>query len=158
MCIYFVSTSASSTIMFTSLLSAAGAIALGSFACSAQAANATDNTYIKYSTVTGYFLQDEASTNATSFDYTAVNFGLINRTYPADIGCNSAANLTQWQMFARQVYGLNEAAPADTVYKLLFMGRHGEGYHNAAQTYYGTPAWNVWTVQPQVHLISTNNP
>lgn len=23
------------------------------------------------------------------------------------------------------------------------MGRHGEGYHNAAETYYGTPAWNV---------------
>ena len=24
------------------------------------------------------------------------------------------------------------------------MGRHGEGYHNAAQTYYGTPAWNCY--------------
>lgn len=25
--------------------------------------------YIKYSTVTGYFLQDDPSTNATTFDY-----------------------------------------------------------------------------------------
>jgi len=23
------------------------------------------------------------------------------------------------------------------------MGRHGEGWHNAAETYYGTTAWNV---------------
>jgi hypothetical protein len=23
------------------------------------------------------------------------------------------------------------------------LGRHGEGWHNAAETYYGTPAWNV---------------
>jgi hypothetical protein len=29
------------------------------------------------------------------------------------------------------------------VYKVLFMGRHGEGFHNAAESYYGTPAWNV---------------
>ena len=24
------------------------------------------------------------------------------------------------------------------------MGRHGEGYHNAAQTFYGTPGWNCY--------------
>lgn len=24
------------------------------------------------------------------------------------------------------------------------MGRHGEGYHNAAETFYGTPAWNCY--------------
>jgi hypothetical protein len=28
-------------------------------------------------------------------------------------------------------------------YKVLFMGRHGEGWHNAAESFYGTPAWNV---------------
>lgn len=30
-----------------------------------------------------------------------------------------------------------------THYKLFFLGRHGEGWHNAAETFYGTPAWNV---------------
>lgn len=39
---------------------------------------------------------------------------------------------------------LNANAPLDTIYKVLFMGRHGEGYHNAAQDYYGTPAWNCY--------------
>lgn len=72
---------------------------------------------------------------------TATNFGLINRTYPATAG--SQGNLTQWQAFARQVEALNAAAPLNTVYKVLFMGRHGEGYHNAAESYFGTPAWNV---------------
>ncbi|RMZ83473.1 hypothetical protein DV737_g1588, partial [Chaetothyriales sp. CBS 132003] len=28
--------------------------------------------------------------------------------------------------------------------QLLFLGRHGEGWHNAAETYYGTPAWNCY--------------
>lgn len=32
-------------------------------------AAALGQTYIQYSTVTGYFLQDDNSTNATAFDY-----------------------------------------------------------------------------------------
>lgn len=35
-----------------------------------------------------------------------------------------------------QVDALNADAPLDTTYKVLFMGRHGEGYHNAAETLY----------------------
>lgn len=33
-----------------------------------------------------------------------------------------------------QLESLNAAAPSDTVYKLFFLGRHGEGYHNAAES------------------------
>lgn len=32
-------------------------------------ANAADATYINYTTVTGYFLQDDASTSPSTFDY-----------------------------------------------------------------------------------------
>ena len=64
----------------------------------------------------------------------------MNRTY-SDL--DLAGNLTQWQKFEAQVQLLNNQAPLNTVYKVLFMGRHGEGFHNAAQDYYGTPAWNV---------------
>lgn len=70
---------------------------------------------------------------------TAVNFGLINKTYPG----SGAGNATQWQRFTQVVDSLNADADLDTVYKVLFMGRHGEGFHNAAESYYGTPAWNV---------------
>jgi hypothetical protein len=67
---------------------------------------------------------------------------LINRTYPATEGI--AADLTQWQKFEVHVNALNAAAPLNTVYKVFFFGRHGEGYHNAAESYYGTPAWNCY--------------
>jgi len=70
------------------------------------------------------------------------NFGLINQTYPDQT--TSEAGQTQWQRFNNLVNRLNKDAKSDVDYKLLFIGRHGEGYHNAAQTFYGTPAWNCY--------------
>jgi broad specificity phosphatase PhoE len=52
--------------------------------------------------------------------------------------------LTQWQRFANVVSSLNAKAPKNVDYKVLFLGRHGEGWHNAAESYYGTPAWNCY--------------
>ncbi|KEF62175.1 uncharacterized protein A1O9_00147 [Exophiala aquamarina CBS 119918] len=98
--------------------------------------------YIQYSTVAGYFLQDANTTNVTTFDYTATNFGLINQSYPTDP--SNAASLTQWQRFALAVSSLNSKAPKNVDYKVLFAGRHGEGWHNAAESYFGTPAWNCY--------------
>ncbi|RMZ79439.1 hypothetical protein DV738_g3376, partial [Chaetothyriales sp. CBS 135597] len=97
---------------------------------------------IQYSTVTGYFLQDDNSTDASSFSYTDTNFGLINQTYPTDP--TDGTELSQWQKFNILVNSLNKQAPRGTEYKLLFLGRHGQGWHNAAETYYGTPAWNCY--------------
>ncbi|CAI7588446.1 unnamed protein product [Penicillium glandicola] len=104
----------------------------------------TISTTINYSAVTGYFLQDETSTDASTFDYTAENFGLINRTYPADKDHKKHESLTQWERFYNQVTKLNEQSSKNVEYKVLFLGRHGEGWHNAAETYYGTPAWNCY--------------
>ncbi|KAL7661397.1 putative phosphoglycerate mutase pmu1 [Aspergillus niger] len=100
--------------------------------------------YINYTTVTGYFLQDEDSTDASTFDYTTTNFGLINRTYPSDNTHNHHQDLTQWERFYHYVLSLNHNSPSNVAYKVLFLGRHGEGYHNAAEDYYGTPAWNCY--------------
>ena len=52
--------------------------------------------------------------------------------------------MTQWQLFEREVARLNDQAPPRTDYRVLFIGRHGEGLHNAAESYYGTPAWNCY--------------
>lgn len=98
--------------------------------------------YIEYSTVPGFFLQDLNSTNQTTFDYTTVNFGLLNRTYPDEP--ESDCRLPQWARFNRYLKRLNRRADPDTAYKLLFIGRHGNGYHNAAESFYGTPAWNCY--------------
>lgn len=56
--------------MFTSTLLAAAA-ALLSLTTEARSlpSTANGNGYIKYTTVKGYFLQDEPSTNSTTFNY-----------------------------------------------------------------------------------------
>ncbi|KAI5271177.1 phosphoglycerate mutase-like protein [Aureobasidium subglaciale] len=101
--------------------------------------------YVNYTNVGGYFLQDLDTTVPSTFDYTATNFGLINQTYETDSSSDGA--LTQWQRFNNLLKHMNSEAPKNVEYKLLFIGRHGEGYHNAAQTYYGTPAWNCYWSQ-----------
>ncbi|KAL6239839.1 hypothetical protein BDW75DRAFT_197520 [Aspergillus navahoensis] len=100
--------------------------------------------FINYTTVPGYFIQDDPSTDPSTFDYTSHNFGLLNRTYDADARSSKIQNLTQWQRFHAQLHYLNAQAPAHVQYKLLFLGRHGEGWHNAAEDYFGTPAWNCY--------------
>lgn len=105
----------------------------------------------KYSTVKGYFLQDDSSTDPNGFDFTATNFGLIDRTYDSDHSLpNNGKDLTAWQRFEHQVSELNKAAGArhesssQASYKLLFLGRHGNGYHNVAERYYGPEAWDCY--------------
>lgn len=66
-----------------------------------------------------------------NFLQTQHDFGLIKRQYPATRGLTG---LTQWQKFEKQVEALNANAPSDTVYKVFWLGRHGEGYHNAAES------------------------
>ncbi|KAF7536459.1 hypothetical protein G7Z17_g13044 [Cylindrodendrum hubeiense] len=120
------------------------------------------NREIEYSSVEGFFLQDNTTTDATTFDYADWNFGLLNRTYTSDPKRKTIkpkgrkpykapwpkGYTTQWERFEKYVEHLNKKAPKDTQYKVLVMGRHGEGFHNAAETYYGTPAWNCyWSEQ-----------
>ncbi|KAI0129440.1 histidine phosphatase superfamily [Xylariales sp. AK1849] len=102
------------------------------------------NSYINYTTVTGFFQQDDSATDADTFDYTTSSFGLLNRTYLTDEEFDPAGTKTQWQRFESYVNTLNVEADSTTQYKVLFMGRHEEGYHNAAETFYGTPAWNCY--------------
>jgi len=100
--------------------------------------------HINYTIVPGLFLQDSNATNPTGFDFIATNFGLINRTYPSDSSCPDRKSSTQWQRLAHYISTLNKKAPRNERYSLLYLGRHGEGYHNAAETYFGTPAWNCY--------------
>ncbi|KAI4277209.1 MAG: hypothetical protein L6R35_006159 [Caloplaca aegaea] len=132
--------------MLSFALLTAWAVVSACMTCSVEAApnHNQQNSYINYTTVTGYFLQDEAATNASTFSFTDTNFGLINRTYPTDVNYDPRGKKTQWQRFANQVFKLNRDTPRGTQYRLLYLGRHGEGYHNAAESYHGTPAWNCY--------------
>ncbi|RMZ69344.1 Histidine phosphatase superfamily clade-1 [Pyrenophora seminiperda CCB06] len=99
---------------------------------------------INHTVITGIFLQDDTSTNASTFNFTASNFGLINRPYPSDPSCPNQPHSTQWQRLSHYITTLNQHAPKHEHYTLFFLGRHGEGVHNAAETYFGTPAWNCY--------------
>ncbi|KAK2747961.1 hypothetical protein FQN57_001552 [Myotisia sp. PD_48] len=98
----------------------------------------------EYSTVPGYFLQDETSTDYHTFDFSKSNFGLINREYDTDQAFDPEHEKSQWQRLERKIQSLNEKAAPNTQFKLLFLGRHGQGYHNVAESIYGTPAWDTY--------------
>lgn len=102
------------------------------------------DTCFNYTVVTGLFQQDDPATNASTFDFIASNFGLIQRPYPSDSSCPHGKRATNWQRFAHYLSTLNVKADYNERYVLLFLGRHGDGYHNAAESYYGTPAWNCY--------------
>ncbi|KAF2814671.1 phosphoglycerate mutase family protein [Mytilinidion resinicola] len=106
------------------------------------------NGYLNYTTIPGLFLQDSPTTNASTFNFTASNFGLIPRRYPSDSTWPNpspgAGKPTQWQRLTHHITSLNTHSPPNVRYALLYLGRHGEGYHNAAEAFYGTPAWNCF--------------
>lgn len=89
----------------------------------------------------GYFLPSSSTTNASTFDPTTTNFGLISQPYPSDSTLDITGP-TDWERFVHYLRTLNSAVAPGTTHKLLFLSRHGQGYHNLAESYYGTPAWN----------------
>lgn len=74
-------------------------------------------------------LADTEFAGADTVSQEAVNFGLIDRAYDTDTPGD--AGLTQWQRFAAYVRHLIGTSPADTTYKLIYNGRHGEGYRTS---------------------------
>ncbi|KAA8647149.1 hypothetical protein EYZ11_009895 [Aspergillus tanneri] len=104
--------------------------------------------HFEFSTVQGYFLQDEPTTDPDTFDYVSSNFGLISRRYDSDAEFDPKGHKTQWERLAHHIDKLNEASGPETTYKLLFLGRHGEGFHNVAEQRYGTELWDCyWSLQ-----------
>ncbi|KAJ5386081.1 hypothetical protein N7509_008622 [Penicillium cosmopolitanum] len=99
-------------------------------------------TSFKLSTLAGYFLQDDPSTDPDTFDYAKSNFGLIHRVYGSET--ENSNKYSQWQKFSKEIQRLNSQAEPNTQYKVLFLGRHGEGVHNVAEKRYGTKAWDEY--------------
>ncbi|PNS19160.1 hypothetical protein CAC42_1896 [Sphaceloma murrayae] len=91
----------------------------------------------QHDTVSGYFLQDDPATDAASFDYTK-DLGLI----VGSSGPTQGNALMPWSRFSQALHHLNQDAASNTVYRLLFLGRHGQGWHNVAEARYGTEAWD----------------
>ncbi|KGO37151.1 Histidine phosphatase superfamily, clade-1 [Penicillium expansum] len=99
---------------------------------------------LRFTTVTGYFLQDDPATDPDTFDYVKSNFGLIEKYYDEHLGSEQAES--QWRRFDAHIQRLN--ASETKTFKVLFLGRHGEGVHNVAERKYGTKKWDdYWSLQ-----------
>lgn len=104
-----------------------------------------DNTWT-FETVPGYFKQLDPDTDETSFDYFKEHFGKTK----------------SWAQTLADLRALNEASAPNVVYKLFFLGRHGQGFHNLANIKYGEKEWNehwlkicgdgeiVWAPDPEL--------
>ena len=103
--------------------------------------------HYRYTTVTGYFSQDDPLVDATTFDHTSTSLGLIEQPYDTDATVPALLNgaaPSQWQRFAHKLKCLNDKTtlPPDTRYVLLYAARHGEGWHNRAMAHYGPQEWD----------------
>ena len=70
------------------------------------------------------------------------NFGLVSRSYPD--GSSDDHKGTQWSRFTAHLSRLNAEAASGVGYKLMFLARHGQGYHNVAEARYGRKAWDCY--------------
>ncbi|CAO2650114.1 Nn.00g014060.m01.CDS01 [Neocucurbitaria sp. VM-36] len=98
--------------------------------------------HFKYTVQKGYFQQSEDSTNDRDFDFKKSNFGLINRGYDTDPSDQEGEE--QWKRFERYVRTQDEESKEGESFKVLFLGRHGQGWHNVVEAKYGTKAWDCY--------------
>ncbi|KAJ7046333.1 histidine phosphatase superfamily [Mycena alexandri] len=82
-----------------------------------------------YETLTGFFAQDDPLANPVTIGATPPRFGLIDFSEG------------RWSSLIEKLRELNGRV-GDTSYKLIFFGRHGQGWHNVAEAKYGTQAWD----------------
>lgn len=101
----------------------------------------------KFTLEPGYF-QDLAALAEASPNIkltTQPSLALISRDYPSLNGENEASGDDQkpWVRFAAHVRALNRATPDNIRYKVMYLTRHGFGYHNKKHAEVGTEDWDV---------------
>lgn len=69
--------------------------------------------------------------------------GLIDRAYETDAIFDPEGKKTQWERFTRFLEHKNEQGQGRVQYKLIFLIRHGQGYHNLKEAEVGRHAWEV---------------
>ncbi|KAF8630862.1 hypothetical protein AX17_005221 [Amanita inopinata Kibby_2008] len=84
----------------------------------------------RYEVVKGYFIQD--SHDPAELPPVPPRFGLLDESPE------------RWQKLQAEIKTLNNSAEVGTSYKLFFLARHGQGFHNVAEEKYGTKAWGEY--------------
>ncbi|CCG20856.1 hypothetical protein CORT_0A04680 [Candida orthopsilosis Co 90-125] len=80
----------------------------------------------EFETVQGFFKQSDTKTDDAVFNYATDHMG----------------RLKPWKNIILQLTQLNQEAPDNVEYKLLFLARHGNGFHNQVVETYGLDRWN----------------
>ncbi|KAI9147986.1 putative phosphoglycerate mutase [Paramyrothecium foliicola] len=77
---------------------------------------------------------------------TQPRLALIPREYPTD--GQEPQDARDWVRFAAYVRSLNRDAPENVSYKVLYLTRHGVGFHNQKAAEIGTELWDsYWSLQ-----------
>ncbi|KIK96134.1 hypothetical protein PAXRUDRAFT_826291 [Paxillus rubicundulus Ve08.2h10] len=79
-----------------------------------------------YTTVAQYFIQDDPEASEQEFGGVPPRFGLKDDSDD------------RWEKFKGKIEMLNSSEQPTTQYKVIFLGRHGQGYHNVAMAKYTT--------------------
>ncbi|KAG9004068.1 hypothetical protein FRB90_011057 [Tulasnella sp. 427] len=88
------------------------------------------NQEITYVAVPGFFKQDKSNADPDKIGPAPNRFGLID------------SHKHYWSTFEKKISKLNKKSDEDTSYKVLYLARHGEGFHNVGMDYYGEDEWD----------------
>lgn len=90
---------------------------------------------LEFKSLSGFFIQDDPNQNRDQFQVYHPNssFGLIDNISKA-----------RWINFQSKITKLVNHRPDGVDYKVIFIARHGQGYHNVAESKYGTPLWDCY--------------
>ncbi|KAL7623164.1 putative phosphoglycerate mutase pmu1 [Parahypoxylon ruwenzoriense] len=95
-----------------------------------------------YQAVPGFFYHDEEPVGPHFRATTQPGLGLINRAYETDVFFDPEGKRTQWERFVYFLEHQNQLAPGVVQYKLVYVIRHGQGYHNVKESEIGRQEWN----------------
>lgn len=103
----------------------------------------------KFTLEPGYFT-DHHSKWSSSDDGTKITtepgLAILPRSYPSDTS-SSSSDARQWPRLTSHVAHLNASSPSNVRYKIMYLTRHGIGFHNQKHAEVGEEAWeNHWSL------------
>lgn len=95
----------------------------------------TSSNFNRFKSLDGWFIQSDLKTNPIHFNVYGEDssFGLVDRM-----------GKHHWRKFDEKIQKLNQKKSSKDLYKVIFIARHGEGFHNLAESKYGTPMWDCY--------------
>ncbi|KAK4199173.1 histidine phosphatase superfamily [Triangularia verruculosa] len=94
----------------------------------------------QFTAVPGYFKMEPRGSNLEVS--TMPGMGLINQSYPTDHVYDPNGSKLPWERFVDLLADMNQRDQGRAVYKLIYVTRHGQGFHNAKEAKVGSAEWN----------------